>query len=101
MAVKTKDEPGKRQSSLLWLENAADSGHYPSMLELAWTLATSRDGELRDPKRAVKLAEEAAGAYSDKITGWDTLAAAYAASGDFNSSIKVQKKAIKQAKKLD
>jgi len=54
------------------------------MNEIAWILATHSDPAIRDPAKAVRLAEGAA-----ELTGrrqpviLDTLAAAYAASGEF------------------
>jgi spermidine synthase len=54
------------------------------MSEIAWILATHSDPAVRDPAKAVRLAERAA-----DLTGrrqpviLDTLAAAYAAAGDF------------------
>jgi choline-sulfatase len=54
------------------------------MSEIAWILATHSDPAVRDPGKAVRLAERAA-----ELTGrrqpviLDTLAAAYAAAGDF------------------
>jgi arylsulfatase A-like enzyme/Flp pilus assembly protein TadD len=54
------------------------------MSEIAWILATHSDPSVRDPAKAVRLAERAA-----ELTGRrqpvivDTLAAAYAAAGDF------------------
>jgi arylsulfatase A-like enzyme/Flp pilus assembly protein TadD len=54
------------------------------MSEIAWILATHSDPAVRDPAKAVRLAERAA-----ELTGrrqpviLDTLAAAYAAAGDF------------------
>jgi len=56
---------------------------------LAWTLATCPDGDVRDPKTAVVHAEHAA-----KLTQrrqphvLDTLAAAYAARGRFEDAVK-------------
>ena len=67
---------------------------------LAWVLATAPEGNLRDGKRAVVLAQEVA-----KLTNYhqdyvlSTLAAAYAESGDFQSARQWAAKAIELGSK--
>jgi tetratricopeptide (TPR) repeat protein len=65
---------------------------------LAYLLATSADDSVRDGKRAVELAkraEQIQGTPSPDIL--DTLAATYAATGDFARAISTQQEAIKLA----
>ena len=50
---------------------------------LAWILATAREEPLRNPERAIALAEAATAEEADDPGRLDTLAAAYAAAGRF------------------
>ena len=65
---------------------------------LAWILATSHDPKLRNPKRAIELATQELKRLGGKDPSViDTLAAAYAASGNFKEAIAWQTKAIEIA----
>jgi len=68
-----------------------------SLNNLAWVLATTQDTKLRNPADAVKYAErmiELVGPYQQPAF-LDTLAAAYAAAGDFSKAVKTAEEAIK------
>ncbi len=66
---------------------------------LAWLLATSPDENVRDGKRAIKIATKAC-----ELTGYEaphivsTLAAAYAETGNYDEAIKWSKKAVEKGK---
>jgi tetratricopeptide (TPR) repeat protein len=77
--------------------NAPDS---PRMLdELAWLLATYPDSKSRDGTEAVRLAEHACDLTERKIPALlDTLAAAYAESGDFPRAISAAEEALNRAR---
>lgn len=61
----------------------------------AWILATSSDRRLRDGVQAVRLAQKSVSLKPD-VGSLDTLAAAYAAVGNFDAAIDTQKKAIQK-----
>ena len=71
----------------------SDSG--PALVGLAWLLATVPDSALRDTAEAVRLAERAAD-LSDRRDPrvLDLLAAAYAASGDFDRAVATAQAAL-------
>ncbi len=77
---------------------AAEPKSYGDLNNLAWILATSPDGALRNGAEAVRLSEQAC-----KLTDYrqpvllGTLAAAYAEAGDFTSAIAVTRSVIDQA----
>jgi tetratricopeptide (TPR) repeat protein len=74
----------------------------PDLLEplvsLAWILATAPDEGIRRPSEAVRLAERAAQlARPDSVLVSDTLAAAYAANGDFSRALAIAEPALNDA----
>jgi tetratricopeptide (TPR) repeat protein len=65
--------------------------------DLAWMLATSQDSRIRNGRKAVDLAlRSCALSRWSNAFGLDTLAAAYAESGDFTNAQKYQNWAIQQ-----
>lgn len=79
----------------------ADPNHYGGYNNLAWLLATTQQSTFRSPDRAVSLAEKALALAdlrevddSRRAGVLDTLAAAYAATGDFSRAIETQQHAL-------
>jgi protein O-mannosyl-transferase len=76
-----------------------DPEYAPSLNNLAWILATCKDPEIRNPTGAVQFAEKVC-----ELTGFkdqnclDTLAAAYAAAGQFEKAVQTTQKAVELAK---
>ncbi len=64
---------------------------------LAWTLATAPDPALRDPARAVELAEALAREADDDPHALDVLAAALAAAGRFPRAVATAERALERA----
>ena len=81
-------------------EIAATAPDAPRMLdELAWLLATNPDPNARDGTEAVRLAEHACDLTGRKIAALlDTLAAAYAETGDFPRATSVADEALNRAR---
>jgi tetratricopeptide (TPR) repeat protein len=66
-----------------------------ALLDLAWILATSADGSVRDAAEAVRLAERALDTSpSDLPTSLDVLAAAYAADGQTARAVATARRAL-------
>lgn len=78
-----------------WFRKAAESGEIPAFTALAWILATSPNSDIRDGSNAVVFAEKAVAATNRKIPAeLDTLAAAYAETGQFEKAASTQQEAI-------
>lgn len=69
----------------------------PARQQLAWTLATSRDGDVRNGREALEVAQQAlAQGSTPSPRVLDALAAALAATGDFERAVRVLNTAIAQ-----
>ena len=84
--------------SIRWLEEAYKADTRASLIaanDLSWLLSTTSDAQYRDTKRALDLAEGMVKNGATSPSNLDTLAAAYAANGEFKKAIKAQEAAIK------
>jgi TPR repeat protein/serine/threonine protein kinase len=87
--------PKDEAEALKWQRKVAESKDSFGLNNAAWPLATSPVAELRDGKAAVALAEQAVALTSRTNAPYlDTLAAAYAETGQFTNAVSVQKEAI-------
>jgi tetratricopeptide (TPR) repeat protein len=76
--------------------------HLEALNALAWVLATSNDTRIRKPADAAEFAEKACELSDYRSAGaLDTLAAAYAAAGNFPEAVKAAEKAVKLAEAAD
>jgi eukaryotic-like serine/threonine-protein kinase len=88
-------QEGKQAEAKSMYREIAERGSAPELNELAWSLATSPDANLRDGTNAVIFAEKAVAATNRKNASYlDTLAAAYAETGQFAKALSIQREAI-------
>lgn len=88
--------PRNVETAVRYFERAIAAGSVPARNNLAWIFATSTIEEIRDGERAVALIRPIALLY-DNWQYLDTLAAAYAANGEFDEAVTTQERAIEDA----
>ncbi|GAA4357738.1 hypothetical protein GCM10023151_07080 [Kangiella marina] len=77
-----------------WYQLAVDQGNHRAMNNLAWIKALARDSDLFDPEGAIELAKKVTAKYPKSHGYLDTLAAAYAAQGDFGKAVETQERVL-------
>jgi len=96
--------PRDEAEALKW-QHIAEKKDYIVLNMLAWPMATSPDPSVRDGSNAVAYAERAvADSHRNDASVLETLAAAYAESGQFSNAVSVEKEAIRlqsQSSRLD
>ncbi|MBU6951759.1 type II CAAX prenyl endopeptidase Rce1 family protein [Hahella sp. HN01] len=85
------------QESYSWYERALEGGDERIRNNFAWLLATSSNSSIRDGKRAIAIAEGIPSEMRNSSV-LDTLAAAYASDGRYESAVSLQKSAIEKLK---
>ena len=79
-----------------------DPSDTTSLNDLAWLLATAPEARVRNPHRAVSLAQKCCGlSHWTNAYSIDTLAAAYAAAGNFGQAVRYQQLAMQALNKSD
>ena len=92
LLLATDELPAQREA-LSWLAAAAQGADAGAQNDYAWVLATHSEPTLRDGERAVQLAEQAVAA-EPTAAFLDTLAAAHAEAGDYETAVATQRRAI-------
>ena len=110
MYAKGDDIPKDAAEAAKWYRKAIENEDRYQLNRVAWMMATSANPDLRDGTNAVAFAEKAVNEKKLKVPAilaarLDTLAAAYAETGQFEKAVRVQKEAIallsEQAEKDD
>ncbi len=89
--------PRNLQRAIGYFQRAVDGGSVTARNDLAWLLATADQPELRDGRRAVALIRPIA-LVSGRWQYLDTLAAAWAAAGNFDAAVAAAGRAIEAAR---
>ncbi|MBX3414515.1 MAG: fused MFS/spermidine synthase [Pirellulales bacterium] len=92
---------GDARGAIEWYRTSLerDPNRWETAQELAWLLATDADPNARDPQAALALAQQAVRDSREReALALDTLAAAYAATGDFASAADLAERALNRAK---
>lgn len=93
-------KPSPNEASY-WYQMAVKQNNLRAMNNLAWIKAVTKGSELFDPSGAVELALTVVKKYPKSHGYLDTLAAAYAANGQFNEAIETQQMVIKLAQEAE
>ncbi len=89
-----KQHKGDQASAMNWFKKAAAGGHKMAINNLAWLYATSPNKSLRNGDKGVAIMLPLIEKEPKSSVLLDTLAAAYAESGDFAKAIEYQERAI-------
>ena len=90
-----QNQPDKARADLAESIKQSSSGTVDDQNDLAWALATSTNSTLRDEPAAINLAQKAVAATGRVNASFvDTLAAAYAETGDFEKAVSTEKESI-------
>ena len=95
---------GRTREAAEYLRNSVscDPNWFLPVNTLAWVLAVSSDPSIKDPPQAIIFARKACELSKyENCNSLDTLAAAYAANGDFTNAISTANKALELAKKYN
>ena len=95
-----EDSIASRKEALYWSGEAAKSGLPRAQNDYAWLLATSKFADIRNGTLAVVEASKAV-AQDPRPAFLDTLAAAYAETGDFQKAVATQEQALTAAAESD
>ncbi|WP_144391677.1 SEL1-like repeat protein [Pleionea sediminis] len=93
-----KQRNNDQASAINWFKKAAAANHKLAINNLAWIYSTSPNPSLRNGMQAVKIMQPLIKRSPDSAVLLDTLAAAFAESGDFKKAIDYQKQAIDNLK---
>ena len=86
--------------AVVWLERAAKQNNGSAKLLLSGILAATPISGMRDPPRALTLADSLEHDYKIDPSFWEIRAAANASRGDFKAATKDQSKAVSEATRL-
>jgi hypothetical protein len=90
-----------KRKAIEFLQKAATQNHTKSKMKLAWILATEKDTEFFNPSKALELVTDIYSSYLDRVTAFETLAAAQAANKLFDNAVSSQESAISVAENID